>query len=198
MGPAAHHLVEYFVSFWFLELNHHCDPVEFCRRWRDMIEFALDAGWTTGRQWFHGHRMLRQLLAFGSEAALTRLPDPRQTVLSMRDLYCPWAEANLAVEEENVAALSTFLTSQAGAILRIDGLKWLGEVFKEGGGQYWRDRGGTGDALANLLDTALIEDAPVLAMDRDAREGLIALAAYLAARPVYAALALQERIKHLK
>ena len=60
-----------------------------------------------------------------------------------------------------MSAFSYFLVSKAGAVLRTDGLKWLAATFKDGGReQYWRDRGGTGDALVNLLGTALGEDAP--------------------------------------
>jgi len=143
--------------------------------------------------------MLQKLLGFGSEPLLCNLPDPAQTVLNMRDLYQRWADANLAREEENVAAFSYFLASEAGAALRIDGLKWLAATFKDGGRkQHWRDRGGTGDALVNLVNTALMDDALALAKDRETREAVVALAAYLAARQVPAALSLHERVKRLR
>lgn len=143
--------------------------------------------------------MLQKLLGFGSEVFLSNLPNPAQTVLGMRDLYQRWSEANLAREEENVAVFSYFLASEAGAALRFDGLKWLAAAFKDGGQeQHWRDRGGTGDAIVNLVDTALMDDAPALAKDRETREAVVALAAYVVARQVPAALSLQERVKRLR
>jgi len=199
LGPAAHRLIDCFISAWFSQLHNGCDPTEFCKRWCGMIEFALDADWTEGRHWFDGQRMLQKLLGFGSETSINELPDPAQTVLSMRDHYRRWAEANLAGDESNVTALSYFLVSEAGAALRIDGLKWLAANFEDAGrDQYWRERRGTGDALVNLLNTALTDDATVLATDGEVREALVALAAYVAARQVPAALALQERIRHLR
>ncbi len=199
LGPAARHLIEQFVGAWFIELNRGCDAAEFCTRWRDMIEFALSAGWAEGGHWFDEQRILLRLLGFGSEAFLSNLPDAAQTVLAMRDLYRRWAEANLKVDEENVNAFARFLASKSGEGLRIDGVKWLSESFANASRQqYWRDQGGTGDALVNLLDIVLHENSAAFTQEQEARDALLALAAYLVARQVPAALPLQERIKRLR
>ncbi|MDK4715889.1 hypothetical protein [Rhizobium sp. CNPSo 4039] len=198
-GPAARHIIEHFVASWFFELNRGCDATEFCTRWRDMIEFALSAGWAEGGHWFDEQRLLLQLLGFGSEAFLSNLPEAARTVLSMRDLYRRWAEANLKVDEENVNAFARFLASKPGEALRMDGVKWLAESFADTvRQQYWRDQGGTGDALVNLLDIVLHENSAAFTQEQEARDALLALAAYLVARQVPAALPLQERIKRLR
>ncbi|WP_036241809.1 hypothetical protein [Mesorhizobium sp. STM 4661] len=199
LGPAARHLIEHFVGAWFIELSHGCDATAFCARWQDMIEFALDGEWTKGGYWFDEQRILQQLLGFGSEAFLTNLPDAASTVLAMRELYQRWAETNLQIDEENVAAFAYFLASKSGTKLRTDGVKWLAASF--GGAvheQYWRDRKGTGDALVNLLDVTLQENALVLRRDPTALDALVALASYLVARQVPTALTLQKRIKRLR
>ncbi|SFU14134.1 hypothetical protein [Mesorhizobium sp. YR577] len=199
LGPAARHLIEHFVGAWFIELNRGCDAAAFCARWRDMIEFALSAGWLEGGHWFDEQRLFLRLLGFGSEAFLTNLPDAARTVLAMRDLYRRWAEANLKIDEENVAAFARFLASNPGAELRIDGVKWLSASFADASRkQYWRDQGGTGNALVNLLDIVLHENASAFKQEQEARDALLALASYLVARQVPAALSLQERIKRLR
>ncbi|MES0065669.1 ATP-binding protein [Mesorhizobium sp. M0074] len=199
LGPAAHHLIEHFVGAWFIELSRSCDAVAFCARWRDMIEFALSAGWAKGGHWFDEQRLLLRLLGFGSEAFLTNLPDAAQTVLGMRELYQRWAEANLQIDEENVTGFAYFLASKPGAGLRIDGVKWLSASFAGASReQYWPDRRGTGDALVNLLDVTLQQNALILRRDQSARDALVALASYLVARQIPTALALQERIKRLR
>lgn len=199
LGPAARHLIEHFVGAWFIELNRGCDAAAFCARWRDMIEFALSAGWSKGGHWLDEQRLFLRLLGFGSEAFLTNLPDAARKVLAMRDLYRRWAEANLKIDEENVAAFAHFLASKPGAELRIDGVKWLSASFANASRkQYWRNQGGTGDALVNLLDIVLHENATAFKQEKDARDALLALASHLVARQVSGALALQERIKRLR
>lgn len=198
-GPGARRLIEHFIRCWFMQLNRGCDPSAFCRVWRGMIEFALDAKWAKGGYWLDEQRVMQRLLGFDAEDSLAALPDAAQTVLGMCDLYQRWAQRNLQVDEDNVAALSRFLTSEAGAALRLYGLKWLAACFRNARReQYWRDQGGTGEALVNLLDTTLQENMRVISADQECLDALVALVAQLVTRQVPAALALQERIKYLK
>lgn len=198
LGPSAHYLVEHFLNSWFLQLHHGCDPAGFCSQWRDMVRFGLDAKWNKDGNWFDEQKILHKLLGFGSEPFLVKLPDATMTIFGMRDLYHDWAQANLQRDERNVAAFSHFLASGLGAGLRIDGLKWLATSFKGATREhYWRDRGDTADALVNLLDTMLREDASVI-RDQVVRESLLAVTALLVAKQVPKALALQERIKNLR
>lgn len=199
LGPSAHYIVEYFISSWFVQLDNDSDPEAFRKRWREMIEFALAENWIEGRFWFRGQRMVQKLLGFGSEFSLMKLSNSGQVIFEMRDLYEKWASGNLSRDEENVSTFSYFLSSEVGAALRIEGLKWLAAAF-EGSGreQHWRDRKGTGSALVNLLDKILIHDASTLMEDKVAREAMMALVAFLVARQVKAALPLQNRLKHLR
>ena len=101
-------------------------------------------------------------------------------------------------EEENIAEFANFLASDAGAPLRIDGIQWMaGALRDEASTRRWR-RNGTGDSLVSLLDTTLTRDTAEWSKNREAREAVLAIAAYLVARHVDAALTLQERIKQLR
>ena len=173
------------------------EPKAFCDRWREMLEFAIGAKWTEARRWYYGEQMLRRLLGFGSELMLSKIPDVGAVILCMRDVYKTWAEAHLPREEENIAEFSYFLASDTGAPLRIDGIQWIaGALRDEASPRRWR-RNGTGDSLVSLLDTTLTKDTAELSKNREAREAVLAIAAYLAARHVDSALTLQERIKLL-
>ena len=198
LGPDAHSIVDHFIAIWFLQPNQGCEPKAFCARWREMLEFALGAKWTEAGRWFYGEQMLRRLLGFGSELMLSKIPDLEAVILSMRDIYKAWADAHLPREEENIAEFSYFLANDAGAPLRIDGIQWIaGALRDEASTRRWR-RNGTGDSLVSLLDTTLTKDTAELSKNREAREAVLAIAAYLAARHVDAALTLQERIKLLR
>ncbi|MFZ0246604.1 hypothetical protein [Candidatus Binatus sp.] len=198
LGPDAHSIVDHFIAVWFLQLNQGCEAKAFCARWREMLEFALGAKWTEAGRWYYGEQMLRRLLGFGSELMLRKVPDLEAVILSMCEIYKAWADAHLAREEENIAAFANFLASDAGAPLRIDGIQWIaGALRDEASTRRWR-RGGAEDSLVTLLDTTLTKDAAQLSKNRQAREAVVSLAAFLATRHVDAALTLQERIKLLR
>jgi hypothetical protein len=117
----------------------------------------------------------------------------------MRELYHQWARANLQRDEENIAAFAHFLASDAGAGLRVDGLRWLASAIGDlTRAPYRRDRESVGDSLVRLLDSVLREDATALRSDQSARDALVTVAAYLAAKQLPEALALQERIKNFR
>ena len=196
LNSDAHVLIERFLSVFLL--NRGPDADLFVRRWKEMIAYALEGNWAEGRNWFYGQRMLRRVLGFGFEGSLNQLPDAAATIASMRDLYERWALAHVAVEDENVAAFCHFLTSDIGAPIRIDGLKWLAVALEAKQGKSRWDRDGAGDAMVGLLDASLTKNASDLTKDEAARSALVKLAAELAARHVTAALALQERIKALR
>lgn len=199
LGPDAHSIVEHFIAMWFTQPNHGRDPKAFCTRWRELLNFALGANWTEGRRrWFYGEQMLPRLLGFGSELTLSKISDLEAVILSMRDIYKAWADTHLARKEANVAELAYFLASGTGAPLRVDGIQWIAGVFRdEARTPHWR-RSGTGDSLVSLLDRTLTKDTTELSRNREAREAVVSLAGHLAARPIDAALTLQERIRLLR
>jgi hypothetical protein len=170
--------------------------VAFERVWRAIAEYGLAADWSQPGLWFYGERLICDLLGFGNEDALSRLTPG--AALRMKDVYERWAATHLARDEECVTRFCHFLTTNFGAPLRLDGLRWLAAMLKERkpSGRWYRE--GTGDALMDLVASALSSDAQALSQDAQARQALVEIAAALAARNIPTALALQERIKQLR
>lgn len=195
-GPAAHYALQHFIRGLFLRLAKGDDPVAFERVWRATAEYGLAAHWSQRGLWFYGERLICDLLGFGNEDALSRL-NPG-TALRMKDVYERWAATHLAHDEECVTRFCHFLTTNFGAPLRLDGLRWLAAMLKERepSGRWYRE--GTGDALVELVVSALGSDAQALSQDAQARQALVEIAASLAAKNIPTALALQERIKQLR
>ncbi len=191
-GPAAHVALQHFIRGVYERLSKGDDPPAFEHVWRAMAEYGLAADWSQPGLWFHGERLICDLLGFGNEDALSRLgPD---VALRMKDLYETWSVVHLSRDEECVTRFCYFLTKAFGAPLRLDGLRWLSAMLKVDG--WYRD--GTGEALADLVATSLSSDAKALSTDVQARQALVEIAAALAAKNVATALALQERIKLLR
>lgn len=195
-GPAAHYALQHFIRCLFLRLGKGDDPVAFERVWRATAEYGLAADWSQPGLWFYGERLICDLLGFGSENALSRLQPG--AALRMTDLYERWAAAHLTRDEECVARFCQFLTTKFGAPLRLDGLRWLAAVLKEREPSCRWYRGGTGDALVELIAVTLSSDARALSQDAQARQALTEIAAALTAMNIPTALALQERIKQLR
>jgi len=195
-GPEAHYALQHFISGLFLRLSKGGDPYAFERVWREMAEYGLAAKWEKRRQWYYGERLICDLLGFGNEDALLRLSPG--AALRMRDIYERWAEFHLERDEECIKRFSYFLTTEFGASLRLDGLRWIATMLKaHNPTDYWY-RNGMGDDLIELVNTSLNQNAQALVNDSQARDALVEIAAVLAARNIPAALALQERIKRLR
>ncbi|MFL9895977.1 hypothetical protein [Paraburkholderia sp. RL17-381-BIF-C] len=195
-GPAAHYALQHFIRGLFLRLGKGDGPMAFERVWRATAEYGLAADWSQPGLWFHGLRLICDLLGFGSEDTLSRLHPG--AALRMKDFYERWAAANLARDEECVTRFCHFLTTQFGAPLRLDGLRWLAAMLKEREPSSRWYREGTGDALVALVAAALSSDAQALSQHRQAQQALVEIAAALAAMNIPTALALQERIKQLR
>jgi energy-coupling factor transporter ATP-binding protein EcfA2 len=195
-GPAAHYALQHFIRGLFLRLGKGDDPVAFERIWRAAAEYGLAADWSQPGLCFYGERLICDLLGFGNEDALSRL-NPG-AALRMKDLYKRWAAAHLVHDEECVRRFCHFLTTNFGAPLRLDGLRWLAAMLKERENSIRWYREGTGDALVGLVAAALSSDAPVLSQHTQARQALVEIAAALAVMNIPTALALQERIKQLR
>lgn len=193
LGSDARVLIEPFISSFLLYRDQN--PELFVERWKAMIAFALASKWTTGRRWFDEQKMLRHLLGFGVEELLQSIPNKNTTIVEMGALYEQWAKAHVVVEEENIAAFANFLTTELGAPLRINGLKWLSASVETASRKIRWGENAAGDAMIRLLDAALMTNAAELSRDTDARTALVKLAAELASRQVSSALALQERIR---
>lgn len=195
-GPAAHYALQHFIQGLFLRLGKGDDLVAFERVWRAAAEYGLAADWSQPGLWFYGERLICALLGFGNEDALSRLP--LGAALRMKELYTRWAAAHLARDEECVTRFCHFLTTNFGAPLRLDGLRWVATMLKERKRSVHWYREGTRDALVELVATALSSDTQALSQHAQARQALIEIAAALAAMNIPAALTLQERIKQLR
>jgi hypothetical protein len=195
-GPAAHYALQHFIRGLFLRLGKGDNPTAFEHLWRAMTEYGLTAHWSQPGLWFHGERLLCDLLGFGNEDALSRLSPG--AALRMRDIYERWAAAHIARDEECVTRFCHFLTTPFGVPLRLNGVRWIADKLKEheSSGRWYRE--GTGDAMVTLVVTALSSDAQALSQHPHARQALVEIAAALAAMNVPSALALQERIKQLR
>jgi hypothetical protein len=188
--------VRHFIRGLFVRLGKGDDPSVFERVWRATAEYGLAADWSQPGLWFHGERLIGDLLGFGNEDALSRL-NPG-AALRMKDVYERWSATHLTRDEELVTRFCHFLATSFGTPLRLDGLRWIAAMLKERGpsGRWYRD--GTGEALVELVAAALGSDAQALSKNPQALQALIEIAADLAAKNVPAALALQERIKKLR
>src|SRR5207237_4683425 len=93
--------------------------------------------------------------------------------LRMKDRYERWAAAHLARDEECVTRLCHFLTTKFGGPLRLEGIRWLAAMLKEGepSSRWYRD--GTGDALVELVAEALKSDAKALSHHALAGQALV-------------------------
>lgn len=195
-GPAAHYAVQHFIRGLFLRLSKGDAPAAFETLWRPIVEYGLAANWSQPGLWFYGERLLCDLLGFGNEDSLARLGS--DAALKMKDAYARWAETHLSVDEENVTRFAHFLTTNFGAPLRLDGLRWIASMLrgKKPSDHWYRE--GTGTALVELVAAALGSDAQELTKDALTLQALVEIAAALAAKNITAALALQERIKRLR
>ena len=194
-GPAAHYALEDFIRGLYLRLGDCDDTAAFQRVWRAVSEYALAANWSKPGLWPYGERLICDLLGFGNEDSLARLPPGG--ALRMKDVYERWAQSHLRRDEECVTRFSHFLTTTFGGPLRLDGLRWIAAMLKaKNPSNHWY-REGTDNALVELVTMALGSDAHALSKDAEARQALVEVAAALAAKNIPAALALQERIKLL-
>lgn len=194
-GPAAHYALEDFIRGLYLRLGDSDDTAAFERVWRAVAEYGLAADWSKPGLWFYGERLICDLLGFGNEDSLARLPPGG--ALRMKDVYERWAPSHLGRDEECVTRFSRFLTTTFGGPLRLDGLRWTAAVLKANHpASHWY-RESTGNALVELATAALASDADALSKDAEARQALVEVAAVLAAKNIPGALALQERIRRL-
>ncbi|HYW57050.1 MAG TPA: hypothetical protein VE934_08815 [Polaromonas sp.] len=197
-GPAAHYAIGHFTSCFFLRLSKGDDANAFERVWRAMMEYALEAAANSnnGRLWFYRESSLCTLLGFGNAGALLKLN--AGAALRMHDIYQKWAAGHLGVVEESLAKFCYFLSSDFGAPLRLSSLSWISSALKGNSstGKWHRDS--TGEALIELINTALNQNSQALSKNSHARDALVEITGTLVARNISIALALQERIRLLR
>jgi hypothetical protein len=199
LGPRAHHLIDAFLTQWFLLIKEPTDLADFAKRWRPMIEYVLNnKQWAAEGKWYYAQQLEHQVLGFGARDSITRAPNHAALIGGMRDLYRAWAEMRLPSDQDNMAGFCFFLGSDAGHALRMDGLQWIAAVMRADPetGKWYRDS--TSNAFMGLLEAAVLEDADELTKNPAARQALLDLTAHAVARQLPRALALQERVRRLR
>ncbi|WP_431095433.1 hypothetical protein [Polaromonas aquatica] len=197
-GPEAHYAIGHFISSLFLSLSKRADPNAFEQIWRAMAEYALERAENQNNQrlLFRTESLLCALLGFGNADALLKLNSGAAT--RMHGIYEKWAELHLRRDEESLTKFCYFLSTVFGAPLRLSGLTWISKTLKAGGSleKWYRDS--TGEALVELVNTALSQNSQDLVKDTQARDALVEITGTLVARNIPIALLLQERIKLLR
>jgi hypothetical protein len=195
LGPRGHYAIDAFLTQWFMLIKEPTDITEFVKRWRPMVEYALsNKQWAAEGKWFYAQQLERQVLGFGAAGYITHAPNHAVLIGGMRDLYKAWAETRLPSDQDNMAGFCFFLSSEAGSVLRMDGLQWIASVMRADPeiGEWYRDS--TSNAFMAVLEAAVLEDADELAKNPAARQALVELTAQAVARQLPRALPLQERV----
>ena len=116
---------------------------------------------------------------------------------SVRDLYRAWAVKRLPGDEDNLAAFCGFLSTKAGAPLRLEALAWIGSALEsDSAGRRWY-RDGTSAAFVEFLTTVITQDGTAAVTQQETRQALIDLVAFAVSKQLSAALALQDRLRTL-
>ena len=197
IGPKGHHAISHFFMCFFTDIKEHTDPVLFVKRWRPMIEAVMaEQGWEGG-PWYHQQSLERYALGFAQPDALARPSRAATIVESMRDLYRTWSLKRLPSDEDNLAALCGFLSTNAGAPLRLEGLVWIANALQGASEdrRWYRDR--TSSAFVEFLTTVITENGTDAIAQPETRRALIDLVGLAVSRQLSAALALQDRLKGL-
>ena len=114
-GPAAHHALRHFAQGLITQLSKDCDVAKFESVWRAMAEYGLNARWEkVRRHWYYGEALLCDILGFGNESALRRLP--AGAAMRMRDVYERWSKKHLDHSEDNLKRFCHFLATTFGAL----------------------------------------------------------------------------------
>jgi hypothetical protein len=197
IGPKGHHAISHFFTCLFTDIKEDTDPVLFIARWRPMIEAVMAGQGWEGGPWYHQQSLERYALGFAQPDALARPSRAATMVASMRDLYRAWALKRLPSDEDNLAALCGFLSTNAGAPLRIEGLVWIANALQSASmdGHWYRDR--TSTAFIEFLTTVMTENGTEAIAQPQMRGALIDLVGLAVSKQLSAALALQDRLKGL-
>jgi hypothetical protein len=196
LGPRGHSAIGHFLRMVFHQISEKTESADFAVRWRPMADSMVrNSAWAEAKPWFHVQRLERAVLGFSASVYFQRLPNHTSLIIGMRDLYEHWATHRLIADQDNVAEFCSFLSTQVGVPLRIDGLKWIANALtvKPQFGRWFREQ--TWGAFVEFLDMVVTENASEIARDHDARQALLDLAALAVARQTPAAQVLQERIR---
>ena len=195
IGPNGHHAVEHFASSWFLLLFKNPNPDRFMATWKAMLDYAFAANWSSGRRWFHGRRMLMNLLGLYAHSQLSQATEIMARLPDLTAYYRRWAQSGALRDEDDLATFSHFLTTEAGSFLRLEGMCWINEAVTQLD-RFYRTR--TGNDIVEAVDTILTQNADELLRQVAVRDAVISIVSKLVASQVQTAMGLQARIAALK
>jgi hypothetical protein len=197
IGPKGHYAIGHFFLCFFGKLNESTDVAAFVAHWRPMIEAVIAGRGWEGGPWYHQQSLERQALGFSRPDALARPAAAARLVDSVRDLYRAWAQKRLPGAEDNLAAFCSFLSTKAGAPLRLEGLFWIASALQgDSGGRHWY-RDGTSAAFVEFLTTITTQDGTAAVAQPETRQALIDLVGLAVSKQLAGALALQDRLRTL-
>lgn len=197
IGPKGHYAIAHFFTCFFFHLKEDSEPSFFAARWRPMIEAIMAGRGWEGGPWYHQQNLERHALGFAQPDALARPSATASLIESMRDLYHLWALKRLPSDEDNLAGLCGFLSTKAGAPLRLAGLVWIAQARQgDAEGRHWfSDR--TSATFLEFLTTVITKDGAAAVAQPETRQALIDLVGLAVSKQLSAALALQDRLKGL-
>ena len=197
IGPKGHYAIEHFFLCFFSNLKEETDTAAFAAHWRPMIEAILLGGGWEGGPWYYQQSLERQVLGFAHADRLVRPTQGPLLVESMRDLYRAWAEKRLPEDEDNLGGFCNFLSTPAGAPLRLEGVVWIANALRgdTGARRWFRDR--TSAAFVELLSSVITEEGGAAVAAPTTTQALIDMTALAVSQQLPAALALQDRLKTL-
>jgi hypothetical protein len=196
LGESGHYLVNHYISHWFIYASDG-EAESFSQKWREMIALTLseEAGSTSGG--YRKREISRNMMGFGSEALLGRIPCINSVIEGLKDYYEVWAEKFLNHDGQDIRAFATFLSSDLGHSLRKSGLQRIADALKENKSVIQYRDYGVGEALVQLVEVTLSSPSHDLKNDVQTRGALITIASVLAQAKIAGALTLQERLKSI-
>lgn len=195
LGPNGHYAIEHFTGGWFLQLFKPLDADRFMTCWRAMLDQAFAANWTGARRWYRGRSMLRHLLGINAPIELSHPSPVRERLRELLPYYRRWAQEEMVKDEDEIEKFAHFLSTDAGAALRMEGVCWLDAALADCQRLAHRT---TGSTIAELVDVILGQNARQLVAAPNTRDAVIAITARLVREQVPTAMGLQGRIAKLR
>jgi len=197
LGPRGHYAIRNFFQHWFSLITSSTDSESFRKRWESLVKhICLDSNWASNGPWYRAQEIERLVLGLNSSIYLERLPDALKIVQAMSPYYKQWAELRLHSDEDNLASLCIFLTSKAGAKLRIQGIEWIATSISTHTNLWYRAT--TTEAFVDLLAKTTAENTSEILPNKTFRDALIFLITLTVSKQLPNAFMLQDRIRQFQ
>lgn len=195
IGPNGHRATEQLAASWFLLLFKQPDSDCFITIWKEMLDTAFAADWSSGRRWYRGREMIVKLLGLHAHSELSQATAIRARLPEFTAYYRRWAQSDMAHDEDELATFCHFLTTEAGRHMRLDGICWVRDAMNTSD-RFYRSR--TANNVAELVDSVLAQNGDDLLRQQPVRDAVIEIVAKLVAAQVPTAMGLQARLAALK